>query len=600
MAATTGSLPPDIPRSGSFGISPTPVYTDESLKKQMDDLPSLYQKTAGVINGSLIGMLKAGPRAIVLILDETLRWGSEHLLKIPWLQYEWMRGKLEDEIKISDTLFTEWNNIFKSTPLLGFAVFWVFYLNSIGAKIFGGFMSIKAKSIQDANKSNPINLASPEQVLLAEIRGGIDVFESADLLGRLGIPPQVQSVIKTVMVQYTDAGTVIAALIKGEITGSEADKLLDAMNVDVTARKAIVGGIKQVAPLDVLIQNVYRGHLTRDNFNKELARQGYDEKEQTFFDNILDRIPPIQDLITMGVREAFSPEKVAEFQYDEDFPVDFGVWAEKQGFDKEWAKKYWYAHWQLPSPQMAFEMLHRGVIDAEVLDRFLIVADYPKFWRDKMKEISYHPLSRVDVRRMYQLGTFDRIEGMTPEQAVEKAYLDIGYSPFNAKLMLQFTIDFYGEERKKLTEAKVINLFKKGLIKEKETETLLKKLNYRDEYIVYIMESANYDIESDVLDSLMGKLRTLYLNGEITKPEVLTELSTETTIPVDTTALFKTWDFDREARRRLPRADDVMEWVTNGIITPKRGIEKLTFQGYSKEDAQAYVDNLTIPPKQGK
>jgi len=137
----------------------------------------------------------------------------------------------------------------------------------------------------------------------------------------------------------------------------------------------------------------------------------------------------------MAVREAFTPEIAARFGQYQDLPPDFVEWVGKKGLSKEWAERYWAAHWSLPSPQQGFEMLHRGVINEGDLNMLMRALDIMPFWRDKLIQIAYRPLTRVDVRRMFALGVLD-VSG------VRKAYTDLGYNDYNADLMTDFTIKY--------------------------------------------------------------------------------------------------------------------------------------------------------------
>ena len=82
----------------------------------------------------------------------------------------------------------------------------------------------------------------------------------------------------------------------------------------------------------------------------------------------------------------------------------------------------------LPSIGQGFEMLHRRVIEDADLDLLLRALDVMPFWREKLKDISYNPLTRVDVRRMHRIGVLE-------EEGVFNAYLDVGYNEENAQLM---------------------------------------------------------------------------------------------------------------------------------------------------------------------
>ncbi|GAH81965.1 unnamed protein product, partial [marine sediment metagenome] len=112
----------------------------------------------------------------------------------------------------------------------------------------------------------------------------------------------------------------------------------------------------------------------------------------------------------MAVREAFTPAIAKKFGQYEDFPPDFEKYAGMKGLSKEWAERYWAAHWSLPSPSQGYDMLHRGIIDNKELFMLMKALDIMPFWRDKLMQMSYHLLTRVDIRRMYKAGVLTEAE----------------------------------------------------------------------------------------------------------------------------------------------------------------------------------------------
>jgi len=184
-----------------------------------------------------------------------------------------------------------------------------------------------------------------------------------------------------------------------------------------------------------------RGIITEDD-----VRQGLKESrvKNKYIDNLMKLrfiIPPLSDIVRMAVRDAWRDDVAGKYGYDQDYPQEFAANAQKLGLDPDWAKRYWRAHWELPSVNEVFEMLHRssetGVTSADV-EEYLRINDYPSYWRDKLLKISYEVFTRVDVRRMYKLGVLDR-------DGVKRAYLDLGYDETRAEKLTDFTVKYEDE-----------------------------------------------------------------------------------------------------------------------------------------------------------
>ncbi len=186
-------------------------------------------------------------------------------------------------------------------------------------------------------------------------------------------------------------------------------------------------------------EDIIAYELRRDpslsNLGTELRKIGVHDNYNNLYRELAYQIPPVADIITMAVREAFTPDIAARFGQYQDLPPEFVEWVGKKGLSKEWAERYWAAHWSLPSVQQGFEMLHRGIIGTNDINMLMRALDIMPYWRDKLIEMAYRPLTRVDVRRMYALGVLD-VSG------VNKAYRDIGYNEYNANLMTNFTIKY--------------------------------------------------------------------------------------------------------------------------------------------------------------
>ena len=198
-------------------------------------------------------------------------------------------------------------------------------------------------------------------------------------------------------------------------------------------------------------------------------------------------IPGPSDLIRFAVRDAFSPEAVQTFEYHKEFPIMIAPWLEKQGYGQvldirippgatttagiderqnaTWMDMYWWSHWDLPSPTQAYSMFQRFYatsrygpspeynpeikFESAQLELLLKTADYPTYWRKRLTALAYNVLTRVDTRRMYDIGVLD-------EAGVYHAYRAQGYSDLNAYRLLQFTIKL--KQDKQLKKLKYLTL----------------------------------------------------------------------------------------------------------------------------------------------
>ena len=336
-------------------------------------------------------------------------------------------------------------------------------------------------------------------------------------------------------------------------------------------------------------------HLRQENeltnLDRDLRRIGIHPEYFELYNTLAQRIPPVADIISMAVREAFTPEIARRFGQYEDFPEAFAKYAGQQGLSEDWAKRYWAAHWGLPSPQQGFEMLHRGVIDRSDLALLMKAQDIMPFWREKMIAIAYRPLTRVDVRRMYK-------EGILDEAGVYKAYLEHGYSDDNAEAMTEFTIAYVLTQQSKFTSSDVVKAFTQRMIDKSEARSLLLMLNVKSRDADYILKTAEYKREWQLTDAKTSAIRNLYRRGEYNENQARSELL-RLDPPADyvDTLMEQWWYEKKEEPIKTWTKAEVFKFMKAEIITEERARQELQTMGYDDEHADKLVEFAEwIPP----
>jgi len=261
-----------------------------------------------------------------------------------------------------------------------------------------------------------------------------------------------------------DPADAINSLHRKLITKDEADIIIRKQGYSERDTNTLISSA-DLMPDDTITFSMWlRGLITEEDAKRILRSRGYTDEVIDKYKELRFFIPPVQDLITMAVREVFSPEIAKEFGQFDDFPDDFAVWAKRQGVSEQWSKNYWAAHWALPSIQMGYEMLHRGVINEDKLKLLMRALDIMPGWRDDLIEISFSPYTRVDIRRMHKVGVLTREE-------VFKAYKDIGYNDERAEKLTSFTEELNSDgnildvtDISELTRSNILAFYKDGVI----------------------------------------------------------------------------------------------------------------------------------------
>jgi len=227
-------------------------------------------------------------------------------------------------------------------------------------------------------------------------------------------------------------------------------------------------------------------------------------------------------------------------------------------------------------------MLHRRVIGESDLDLLLRALDVMPFWRDKLTAISYNPLTRVDVRRMFGLGVLE-------EDGVFNAYLDVGYNEENAKLMTEFTIAFVSEKEKELTKADIITLYKKFAISREDALNMLQNLGYYDENAELLMTRADLEIYAALKKEQIGYAKTAYVAGKINEGEALNLLGKLDMPSSEVNSLMESWDLAKRSKVKELSLDNLKAFFKANVITMEELIGELGELGYNAQDTNRFV-----------
>jgi len=442
----------------------------------------------------------------------------------------------------------------------------------------------------------------------------IDDFDLWEWLGLQRLTTlQIQTLYKRGKLDEVRTGIELAKVGWGQ---SDRDFIRDLSYMLPNAMLLVQGDLQQDKPDEEILQDVVAADIHPDyaatymhavltkpasqdvvayQLRKDPELSGLDAKlrkigiHPEYFDvyrELAYQIPPVADIITMAVREAFSPTIAEKFGQYEDFPPDFAKYAAMKGLDEDWAKRYWAAHWSLPSPQQGFQMLHRGVITDTDLNMLMRAQDIMPFWRDKLMQIAYRPLTRVDVRRMYR-------EGVLDEGEVFESYLDQGYDEDNAERMAEFTVKQTLSTLSKFTSSDIIKAFAGRMISASEAKTLLRTIGVRNEDADYIISTAEYKRKWAFTDQQIGGIRNLYKKKQLDENQTRSRLA-GLNLPADQIeVLMQQWFYDIKDEPVVTwTTAQTLSFVRKGLITHERAKHELYLIGYDDEHVNVYMSGL--------
>ena len=526
--------------------------------KIVKDLTLLAKKSVPYTMGIVAALYGGFKENVIDTLRNTVEITGNKLKQVRTKAKKEHGDLLKESFGYSDMSIDILNTIDNINGFIGDVMYFIYFgLGTIGMAT-AELLNLKNKVVQKMNQENPVNLPDVNAILGAYIKQGLEEDETRVLLRQHGYSTY------------------------------KANVFLDS--------------IKRIPDIEILFQNLWRDKITSDDMNKYLAKLAFDEDEQILITNLAERIPPIQDIIRFSVREAFHDVLSEKYGHDAEFPEDVANWSKKQGFSEDWAKKYWRAHWQLPSVQMAFEMMHRSVkkddgttFTQDDITELLKMQDYPVAWRNLLTQISYRVITRVDARRMYDLGVWDNLIDMTAKEKLLQVYMSQGYNKEDAGYMVDFTEQYHMDRRRGFTKAGLKKIYKYGIITETTFREKLTDMRIREEEIEFLIDEANYEIEDKRLDSFMSKAKAMYQTNQWTQEDTEIEMSNMNLHLSNPDNLFESWDYDKQGNRRVLSKADIQRLLKKGLIeTRKDAIQRFELLGYDTQSAEWLTDETTF------
>lgn len=439
------------------------------------------------------------------------------------------------------------------------------------------------------------------------------------------------------------AGAIILSLVISMVTAGIMAILVQPLcEPHVQASRARVGA--QLLTVGVLQDALNRGFIDERTAEDHLSRSGYDGTSRTALLQLRNILPGPTDLVHMAVREVFDPEARQRLTLDLDFPEPFAQYAALLGITREWAENHWAAHWDLPSPSQGYEMLHRGLITEQDLANLLKALDYAPVWRDKLQAISYSPITRVDLRRLYKLK-------ILTEDDVFTGYKALGYDEQRARWLTDFTKNYYTPEDEsevdeftKASAAQIRLAYRRHVITRDEAVDKLMELGYSEDTADFLLalddvqlalnpttdsgipvrdltvsiirtayaeklwtrERAQEELEllgylaweADLLlqledlaqqRELTGLAETvvkeLYLANAIDEAEAAHQLDELEVLPERRDLLLQRWQLQKAQKPKRLTLAQVQRAYREGIFTQAEFLDELSVQGYNDRDA---------------
>jgi len=348
----------------------------------------------------------------------------------------------------------------------------------------------------------------------------------------------------------------------------------------------------------------YRGILSEEDFKAVMRKLGFSDTYINALKEDYLYYPSPTDFIRFSVREVFTDDKETLEALRAEFPEEIVEHAKKAGMDKDVLMWYWMSHWELPSPTQVYEMLHRlhpevlkvrgkayesmgldvGKLETtlDTVKQYLKQADYDKRWRDRLVAISYYPLTRTDLRRIYELGLID-------EEELLARLMEVGYTKEDALKLVEFYKTYKMSAEKDLTRTQILDLMRIGEITEEECKKMLMDIGYDDVEADFIIALEKYKIAEEELKDQIDVYKYMFEEGLIDEKTFTAKLDELGIRATRRDKIVLSAVRNRNRKIRLPTKEDILKWYANKQITEERARELLSRINIPEEFHDLYL-----------
>lgn len=383
-------------------------------------------------------------------------------------------------------------------------------------------------------------------------------------------------------------GIIQAAFIAPELTGEVRDAMKRAGLKDSDIDLLFLAAYRLYDP-ETIRMAWLRGVLTEDQMYDRMRELGFTDIRIKEIIQTWPVIPGVQDLLMMYAKEAFEPDIIEKTGLDQEFPEEGVPHLEKLGVSREWAMKYWYAHWDYPSLEQGFDMRRRGLIDDSELDMLHRIVETPKFWREKLQGISFNPYTRVDIRRMHKM------QVITDEELVEN-YRWAGYDQAHAEKLAEFTIIYNQQDTKNLAVGQIIRGYVDKYLTRDDCTELLGQLKYSPSQADFLLTLEDYKEQQDVQNDIIVAIRDRYQNNLMERTEAEDRLNQLNLPAIKISSLLERWEVKRLMDVKMPSKTDLDKFYRNKIIDEDKYRYEMQKLGYG----WVYTDWYITLIKKGK
>jgi hypothetical protein len=378
------------------------------------------------------------------------------------------------------------------------------------------------------------------------------------------------------------------------------DKLLAELGYPDDQIDMLYQSAQSLPAVGEVLQLLLRKEITENAALNMLTRQGFSDRDAEKMLTLRWQFPSPQDVVSLAGREAFEEDQVREYELDKDMPEEMFQWGEKFGFSRETLRLYWIAHWSHPSINQVFEMIQRkapkkggGVWSLADLPVFFKMADINPYFTESLKHIAYNVYTRVDIRRMYEMGVLK-------EDDLQRVHEELGYPPDKAAKLKEFVIRSVHFHKRDLSKSNIDTLYKAHLVDALEYRRLLGLLGYDTQETYYLQDLADLQNEKAEVDAKVSLVEYQFKRDLIDEAAARSGLTQAGVKQQGVGRYIATWTAEKPQEKTRPSKQDLLDWLKAGTISAAEFTALMKEANYKASDIDRYLASLTPMPSRSE
>lgn len=332
-----------------------------------------------------------------------------------------------------------------------------------------------------------------------------------------------------------------------------------------------------------------RGVITADKAIERLHELGFTDERIAEMTKLWEVIPPLSDVIRYLGKEVYEPKQIARFGLMEDYDViapEANLWAAKMGLDERWVKAEWISHWRDIGIQFVLEGFHRKKISWDWVERYMSLIEIPPGVRELVRDTAYSPYTRVDARRMRQMGVID-------DAGLKQAFTDIGYDDEHADNLVKFTLADMEKEGNNLTRDDILEGYSDGDLSYQDAVALLEQTGWRTSYAEFLVTRIDLKIEKAHREAMAKSIKELFVDNVISETEVRTELIKLGYAAKKIDMILLEWGYSVVRAKAFASKTDLDKFLRGGVISESKYRYEMKRLGYPDEVVDWYYRIIT-------